>query len=69
MRNENLFLARKQTGKTQAQVAKEVGISEIGYRAHERGIQIPNVITANKIARLFGTTTEKLWGYGATKVV
>lgn len=69
MKNQNLIAARKQSGKTQVQVAEEVGISEIGYRAHERGTRIPNVITANKIARLFGTTAEKLWGYGDTKVL
>lgn len=69
MKNENLIAARKLSGKTQAQVAKEVGISEVGYKSHEHGIRIPNVITANKIARVFKTTTEKLWGYGDTNVL
>lgn len=63
MRNETLTAARKQSGKTQAQVAKEVEIATIAYQSYERGTRTPNVVTANKIARTLGTTTEKLWGY------
>ena len=51
--------------KTQVQVAKEIGISEVGYKSHERGTQIPNVITAIKIDKVLGTTSEKLRGYSA----
>lgn len=54
MRNENLVAARKQSGKTQAQVAKEIRISEIGYQSYERGTRTPTVPTAIKIANALG---------------
>lgn len=69
MKNETLKAARKQTGKTQAQVAREVEIATVAYKTYERGTRTPTVITANKIARALGTTSEKLWGYGDTKVL
>ena len=59
MKNETLIAARKKSGKTQAQVAKEVGISEIGYQSHERGTRTPIVTTALKIAKALNSTVEK----------
>ena len=68
-RNEILIAARKKSGKTQAQVAKETNIAIIAYQSYERGRRTPIVTTANRIARLLGTTSEKLWGYGAQGVM
>ena len=69
MRNETLIAARKQSGKTQKQVAQEIGISEIGYQAHERGTRTPIVTTAIKIASALGIKDFqefcKLWGQHA----
>ena len=63
MKNEILIAARKQSGKTQKQIAKEIGISEIGYQSYERGTRTPNAPTGNSRARALGTTSEKLFGY------
>ena len=62
-KNEILIAARKQSGKTQSQVAKEIGIAKNAYQQYEYNNNIPNVKLANRIARTLGTTSEKLWGY------
>lgn len=67
MKNEILKAARQQVGKTQVQIAQEVEIATVAYQSYERGTRTPTVITANKIARALGTTSEKLWGYGDSK--
>ena len=46
-----LKAAREQSGKTQAQVAKEVGIKEQSYQKYEYDKSTPNVRTAIRIAR------------------
>ena len=53
--------AREQSGKTQAQVANEIGIAKAAYQRYECGKIIPNVIMGIKIAKALGTTSEKLW--------
>jgi DNA-binding XRE family transcriptional regulator len=62
MKNDKLKAARKQSGKTQKQVAKEIGIAEIAYRTYESGRRIPSVSTAIKIAKTLDSTVEELWG-------
>ena len=54
MRNENLIAARKQSGKTQAQVATETNIATIAYQSYERGTRTPIVTTAIKVANALG---------------
>ena len=54
MRNENLIAARKQSGKTQTQVAKEIGIVEVAYQRYEYCLREPKVTTAIKIANTLG---------------
>ena len=49
-----LKAAREQSGKTQAQVAKEVGIKEQSYQKYEYDKSTPNVRTAIRIARAVG---------------
>lgn len=63
MRNETLITARKKTGKTQRQVANEIGVAESVYQRYEHGTRTPNAPTGNSIARALGTTSEKLFGY------
>lgn len=63
MKNINLIAARKQSGKTQTQVATEIGIAKNAYQRYERGKVIPNAIFANRIARTLNTSSENLWGY------
>lgn len=73
MRNENLIAARKQSGKTQAQVATETEIATIAYQSYERGTRNPVVTTAIKVANVLGVKDFQefceLWGYTNTKVL
>lgn len=63
MKNKTLIAARKQSGKTQKQVANEVGITEVGYQKYEYGQRTPNAPIGNSIAKALGSTSEKLFGY------
>ena len=60
--NMKLRAAREQSGKTQAQVAKETGISELAYQRYEYGKRTPSATTAIRIARALGSTVEELFG-------
>ena len=60
--NMELRAARERSGKTQAQVAKEVGISEQAYQRYEYGKRTPSVGTAILIARALNSTVEALFG-------
>ena len=53
--------ARIQSGKTQQQVADEIGIAKTAYQRYECGRVIPNAIMGVKIAKTLGTISEKLW--------
>lgn len=57
-----LRAAREQSGKTQAQVAKESEISESQYQNIEYGKCEPGVRTAIRIAGVLGSTVEELFG-------
>lgn len=63
MKNETLIATRKQSAKTQAQVAKEIGIAKTAYQRYEQGKVTPNAILAIKIAKALNTTVEDLWDY------
>lgn len=49
-----LRAARERSGKTQAQVAKESGVSERAYLYYEQGEREPGVRTAIRIADSLG---------------
>lgn len=66
-KNTIIKAAREQSGKTQAQVAKEIGITECSYQRYEYNKVTPNAITAIKIARAVSSTVEKLWSEPALK--
>lgn len=57
-----LRAAREQSGKTQAQVAKEAKVSEVAYQLYEYDKREPGVRTAIRIARALGRTVEELFG-------
>ena len=58
-----LRAAREQSGKTQAQVAKETGIAEAAYQRYEYGKNEPRVRTAIRIADVLGVEDlRKLFG-------
>lgn len=54
MKNVKLQATREASGKTQAQVAKEVGVSEPMYQRYEYGQNEPGVKTAIRIADALG---------------
>lgn len=56
-----LRATRERSGKTQAQVAKVAGVSEVAYQRYEYGCREPGVRTAIRIARALGTTVEELF--------
>lgn len=61
MENKALRAARKKSGKTQAQVAREAGISEVSFQTYEYGQRLPRVDTAIRIAQAVGCTAEELF--------
>lgn len=56
-----LRVIREKSGKTQARVATEIGISETHYQNIEYEKTTPNVRTAILIAQALDTTVEKLF--------
>ena len=62
----NLRAAREASGKTQAQVAKEAGISEQVFQRYEYGQNEPSVRTAIRIADVLNVKSyqdfKKLFG-------
>ena len=60
--NMELRAAREASGKTQAQVAREAGISDTHYQNIEYGKHEPCAGTAIRIARALGSTVEELFG-------
>ena len=57
-----LRAAREQSGKTQAQVAKEAQVSEVAYQLYEYDKREPGARTAIRIAKALGSTVEALFG-------
>lgn len=64
--NVKLRAAREQSGKTQAQVAKDAGIKEQSYQKYEYDKSTPNVRTAIRIARSVESTVEEIFGESST---
>jgi DNA-binding XRE family transcriptional regulator len=60
--NIALRAAREVSGKTQAQVAMESGISETQYQNIEYNRNEPRARTAIRMAKAVGKTVEELWG-------
>ena len=57
-----LKAARIASGKTQAEVAKEAGITERGYQALEAKETYQAIQRAIRIAKALNSTVEKLFG-------
>lgn len=64
-----LRAAREQSGKTQAQVAKEAGVSELAYQRYEYDKRVPSATTAIRIARALNSTVEALFGAATPAIV
>lgn len=56
-----LQAARVASGKTQAQIAREAGVSERAYQGYEYGQKEPGVRTAIRIAKALGNSVEELF--------
>ena len=63
-----LRAAREQSGKTQAQVAKEANVSERIYQEYEYDKSEPGVRTAIRIAKALDSTVENLFGAATTGI-
>lgn len=59
--NMRLRAAREKSGKTQAQVAKESGVSVISYQLYEYGKREPSASIAIQIAKSLDSTVESLF--------
>lgn len=57
---ENLKRLREKTGMTQNDLAVDVGVSQTMIAQYERGMKLPNIITGVQLAKILGTTVEKL---------
>ena len=57
-----LQAAREASGKTQAQVAKEIGITENAYQKYEYGKREPRAKMAIRVAKAVNSTVEELFG-------
>lgn len=60
--NERLKALRKEQGETQVQVAAAVGLVEQHYQKLERGVNLPNLENAWKLADHFNVTIDYLVG-------
>ena len=63
MENNLLRKKREQKGKTQTDIARVGGVSLRAYQMYESGERVPNVRTAIRIAKVLGTTVEKLFPF------
>ena len=60
---------REASGKTQAEIAKETGVTVRAYQRYEHGEQRPNVRTAIRIADALGVKDVRLlWGGNPMRV-
>jgi DNA-binding XRE family transcriptional regulator len=60
---QKLKQTRKDSGKTQKEIAKAIGISERMYQKIETEKSTPNVETAISIARVLGIKVEELFTF------
>uniref|UniRef100_UPI003F68C74F helix-turn-helix domain-containing protein n=1 Tax=Streptococcus pluranimalium TaxID=82348 RepID=UPI003F68C74F len=58
---------RKKNGYTQADIAKEIGITQGAYQKWETGSREPSFENLIKLAKILDTTPDYLLGYGSTK--
>ena len=59
--NMELRAAREASGKTQAEVAKEVGIKEVSYQRYEYDKRTPDIYIAQRIAKTLNTTVAEIF--------
>lgn len=57
---ESLMKERKKKGLSQEELAKQLNVTQGLISQYENGTTLPTVFLAVKIAKLFGTTCEKM---------
>ena len=57
---DNVVRLRKEKGYSQAELARKLEVSQASLAQYGKGIKIPNIINAVKLAQLLGTTCEEL---------
>lgn len=57
---ENVRIARKRSGLSQAEIAEKLGVTQSVIAQYELGGTVPNIKTAVRLAKLLNTTCEKL---------
>ena len=61
----NISYFRKEKGLTQAQLAEQLGISAQAVSKWERGISYPDLSLVEPLVRIFGITSDQLFGIDA----
>lgn len=57
----NVRYWREYQGISQRELARKVGITSAAMSGIERGVHLPNVLLAIRIAKALGVSTEQLW--------
>lgn len=57
---ENLRKYRELKGMSQLVLANELGVVQSTIARYEMGMKLPNIITGVQLAKILGTTVEKL---------
>ncbi len=57
---DNIRIARENRGYTQTEFADMIGVKQPTFSQYETSAKTPNMITGAKIAKILGTTSEKL---------
>lgn len=58
--SENVVKLREKKGYTQAELANKLEVAQPTLAQYEKGIKLPNIVNAVKLAQLLGTTCEEL---------
>lgn len=66
---ERIKLLREQSGKTQAELAKRLGITRSSVNAWEMGISTPSTQYLVELANLFHVSTDYLLGLSSTTAI
>ena len=66
---EKLRTLRKRAGKTQQEVADEIGIESGSYCRYENGSRIPTTDIIIKLANAFGVLVEEIYGNKPSEAV
>lgn len=57
----NIKYWREYCGISQRELARKVGITSAAMSGIERGVHLPNVLLALRIAKALGVSAEQLW--------